>query len=445
MESRYQCKDQRRSGSTAINILRVQAGCILILIAVYFLQAATPLRLHPDTVVLFSIAETAEQGGGYLLHGEPTRFPPGYPMLLEFLMRMHAAHVWMIVALNVIFMVIGLSAAYSIFRSERFSRSSALGVCLLSLLSFVFIKYSAIPLTDTLFFGVSMCAVVLMKRLAAAFSWRMLTGALILLIASLCVRRIGVALIPALPCALGVQSSVRRYIAQLSPRKKATLVLAAASFGGLMVWLVLATSTLSDFSAVLVGHTLIESARGVLAGHTLIESVRGVLPFHLNELGEIAFNLPASALPAKVQTVLPVVGLSVCILAVVGASRRKTIGVVETYLASYAAIILAWPFYDPRFWLPVIPFLIAYTALALERVIKWKNGARIVKCYVMMFVLAGLVTMVSNTALSFSGPRFGDLYTGGYYHSTYCVVWHCSDLDSAKVDVDALHLLRTYK
>jgi len=212
-----------------------------------------------------------------------------------------------------------------------------------------------------------------------------------------------------------------------------------------MVWLVLATSTLSDFSAVLVGHTLIESARGVLAGHTLIESVRGVLPFHLNELGEIAFNLPASALPAKVQTVLPVVGLSVCILAVVGASRRKTIGVVETYLASYAAIILAWPFYDPRFWLPVIPFLIAYTALALERVIKWKNGARIVKCYVMMFVLAGLVTMVSNTALSFSGPRFGDLYTGGYYHSTYCVVWHCSDLDSAKVDVDALHLLRTYK
>jgi hypothetical protein len=45
---------------TAISVLKVQAGCILMLIAVYFLQAATPLRLHPDTITLLSVAETAE-------------------------------------------------------------------------------------------------------------------------------------------------------------------------------------------------------------------------------------------------------------------------------------------------------------------------------------------------------------------------------------------------
>ena len=151
------------------------------------------------------------------------------------------------------------------------------------------------------------------------------------------------------------------------------------------------------------------------------------------------------ALPPKIESLLPFVGLFVCVLAVAGVSGRKTMGVVETYFVSYAAIILVWPFYDPRFWLPVIPFLIAYSALALKRVIKWNSGEPIVASYVMMFVLAGLVTMVCNTVLSLSGSKFGDLYSEGHYHSTYCAVWPCGDLDSAKVDTDALHLLRSYK
>ena len=82
---------------------------------------------------------------------------------------------------------------------------------------------------------------------------------------------------------------------------------------------------------------------------SLIESARDILTFHLNELEGIAVNLPASALPAIIQTILPVIGLFVCVLAAAGISGRKTIGVVETYFPSYAAISLVWPFYDPRF------------------------------------------------------------------------------------------------
>uniref|UniRef100_Q02CJ5 Glycosyltransferase RgtA/B/C/D-like domain-containing protein n=1 Tax=Solibacter usitatus (strain Ellin6076) TaxID=234267 RepID=Q02CJ5_SOLUE len=432
MEWRSQYKDQHRRALTATKVRRVQAGCILVLIALYLVQTATPLRLHPDTVIMFSIAETAEQGGGYLFHGKHTVFPPGYPTLLAFLIRLHMAHVWVIVALNVLFLVIGLLAAYSIFRSEQFSQAFALGVCILSLLSFVFIKYSAIPLTDTMFFGVSLWSVALIKKAAAEFNWRTLAAGVVLLIASVCTRRIGVALIPALLCALSLQFSVRRYLAQISHRKKATMALAAACAGGVMVWIVAATSTLLDFSAALAGHTVIESARGILT-------------FRLNELGEIGVNLPASALPAMIQSVLPVIGLFVCLLAAAGVSGRKTIGVVEAYFLSYAAIILVWPFYDPRFWLPVIPLLIAYSALALKRLVRWKSAGHVVAGYATMFVLAGLVSMVFNTSLSFSGPKFADLYTGGYYHSTYCAVWHCRELGSERVDPDALHLLRTYK
>jgi hypothetical protein len=124
-------------------VVQAQLGVILILVAIYFLQVATPLRLHPDTVVLLSVAETVEEGGGYLYHRQLTVFPPGYPTLLAFLIRVDFAHVWVIVGLNVMFVVIGLLAVCYIFRLERFSKAPLFGVCILSLLSFVFIKYSA--------------------------------------------------------------------------------------------------------------------------------------------------------------------------------------------------------------------------------------------------------------------------------------------------------------
>src|SRR5437899_7339924 len=192
------------------NVERAQLGIVFILASFYFLQAATPLRLHPDAVVLLSVAETVDHGGGYLYHGRTTVFPPGYPSLLALLIRLHLAHVWVIVSLNVLFVLIGLLVCGHLFQRMGFSRSFVLGVCVLSLLSFVFVKYSAIPLTDMLFFCVSMLALASMNKLAASqFSWGRIIVSLALVIAAVCVRRIGVALIPALLHMLVLQSDVR--------------------------------------------------------------------------------------------------------------------------------------------------------------------------------------------------------------------------------------------
>lgn len=413
------------------HVVKAQLGVVVVLVGVYFLQLATPLRLHPDTVALLSVAETAAHGGRYLLHGHPTVFPPGYPALLAFLIKLNLAHVWVIIGINVVFLVVGLSAVYHILRSEGFSEFSALGVCLLSLLSFVFAKYSAIPLTDPLFFGVSMCCLALLKKAAAQFDWRTLLGAVALVIASNFIRRIGIALVPALLYTLILQPGVHRYLTRLSVRTKLTIALIIASLGAAIVWALSVTSTISAFS-------------GVLQGHTLMESVRGILEFRLKELGEIAVNLPASALSLKVQAILPVVGCAVFLLMVAGAVWRK-FGVVEMYFAGYLAVLLVWPFYDPRFWLPVIPLVIAYCGLALTRLAQGKITTRMVECYVMMFALMGILTLFSSTRLSYSGTEFADLYREGRYHSTYCAVWHCSDSDSAVVDPDGLHLLRYYE
>jgi hypothetical protein len=115
------------------------------------------------------------------------------------------------------------------------------------------------------------------------------------------------------------------------------------------------------------------------------------------------------------------------------------------YFISYVAIILVWPFYDPRFWLPVIPFLIVYSGLALRRLTQSKLAIQVLVGYITMFAMLGLFTLAYSTTLSFSGSGFADAYTEGHYHSTYCAVWHCNEADLANVDLDGLHLLRYYK
>ncbi len=413
--------------------MRAQLGVILILVAVYFLQSATPLRLHPDSVVMLSVAETAEHGGGFLFHGQRTVFPPGYPALVSILIKLNLAHVWVLVSINVIFLAIALLALRHILRSDFFSEYSALGVCILSLLSFVFIKYSAFPLTDFLFFGLSMCCLAVMKKPASSsFSLRRAIVSAALVITSICIRRIGIALLPALLYMLIFQSGLRMYVMRLSVRMKATGVLVAASVAVAIAWAIRATSTLSDFHRALNGHTVIDAAIGILA-------------IRLKELGEIAVNLPFDTLPRVVQDIVPFIGFLGFALAFGGlASRRKQFGVTEVYLVSYVAVILVWPFYDPRFWLPVIPLLIAYSGLSLRRFMRREIAAHVCEGYVLMFVVLGLVTLASTTVMSFSGPRF----TYGYplYHPTYCAAWHCKEgFDATKVDPDALHLLQSYK
>ena len=181
------------------DVQKAQIGIIVGLVAVYILQMVTPLRLSVDTVVLLSAADSAARGGGLLYHGHPTQNPPGYPMLIAVLMRLGIAHVWLIVGISVGSILIGLAAARYLLLQEFFGdESSLLTVCIVSLLSFVTIKYTVIPLSDPLFFGVAMCSLAVMCSAVSRFSWRKLAISAVLILLSISIRKIGVTLIPAL-------------------------------------------------------------------------------------------------------------------------------------------------------------------------------------------------------------------------------------------------------
>ena len=414
---------------------KLQIAILLVLLAVYCLQVATPLRLNPetDTTSLLLIAESAASGRGFLIHGHATVFPPGYPALIMLLMKLHLARVWVLIGINVVFLIIGLLAVRRLF-SSMFSHQFVFGVLLLSLLSFVTIKYSALVLTDTVFFGVAMCALVTLQAAETRPTARNLIVSFGLVLAAICIRRIGIALIPALLWVPVSQSQVRSYIGQRISGRTTTAILCSTAI--IIAWVVYHTSTLSDFTKLFGGHTITEAASVIWS-------------FRLTELGEMAINLPHAALPAVAQQfhVLSLIGALALALTLGGvAIRRKQFGSVDAFFISYLAVLLVWPYYDPRFWLPVVPLLIAYCGLTLKPALQNRFARQAVAGYLMVFSIIGFSALTSNTLMSYSDrSTFADVFPVGTYRSAYCAASYCKDDHPSMIEPDVLHLLNAFR
>lgn len=183
--------------------LRFSQGLLLLLAICFVLQAFSPLRLNTDAIVLLSMGDSTAHGGGFLDSGQKTVFPPGYPALLAILLRLGIAHSWVLVGLNLVFLSLGLFAAYSLLIRQFFEdRALVLVICSFFLLSYVVVKHFTIPLTDVPFFCCSMCCLAVMSHTANVDSnwlFGMLAGtAWLLAFAAITVRTIGVALFPPL-------------------------------------------------------------------------------------------------------------------------------------------------------------------------------------------------------------------------------------------------------
>jgi hypothetical protein len=277
-----------------------------------------------------------------------------------------------------------------------------------------------------------MCSLAVMNSVASRVTWRKLLASATLVVISLCIRRIGVVLVPPLLWILFSRSEARLNIARLTARMKVAIILVVTSASIAFAWVIHATSTLRDF-------------KEVFAGRALKPSVLGILHFRLTELGEITVNLPAQALPSVTHHLLPIVGAITSLLVCGGVfSRRKRFNTADIFFIGYVSILLVWPYCDTRFWLPVVPFLIAYAGLSFKCLMQFGFWKPIPEAYAVVFAIMGVLTLVSSTAISLSGSHFGDEYPE--YHATYCAAGYCKAASgSLQIDEDGLHLLRTYK
>jgi hypothetical protein len=382
-------------------------ACALIALwAAYFLQLASPLRLNTDATSFLTLAESWLDGQGFVIDGQPTHFPVGYPLLLVALARSGLACSASIIGLNLVMLASGCAGtAYLLRRSFRFDPAVIALLCMMTLLSWVFVKHATLPLSDVPYFGLSMVCLATLRWSIDQSSSRRLIGlsvATILMTAAISVRTVGIALVPALAVSCLPSDAWTKLPLWLKRDPRRSVVFFATLFVATVAASIAVAQTryFSEMLAEWVGFSELSRMR-------------------LEDWGELVINTSMAKLPRSLQTVFPCAGAIGAILVCCGAARRAKFGIVDVYTVCYTAILLIWPYRDCRFWLPVFPMLAAYAWIAFEAVasVQWVRKAGL--AYVAVFALMGCVGLSYSSRISLSGERFPDLYGGGVYRDSY--------------------------
>jgi hypothetical protein len=142
---------------------------------------------------------------------------------------------------------------------------------------------------------------------------------------------------------------------------------------------------------------------------------------------------------------VPWLGLGLLLLILIGlATKRKATGPTEVFVVCYLGILFVWPYNDARFWLPIIPLLIAYSVLAARSL---RLPKAVIAIYCIAFATLGFGAITYSSRISFAGPTFPDKYGDGLLRPTYCAAFQScrNGYDSDKVDAKVLRLLREYR
>lgn len=414
---------------------------ILVIAAMYCLQVFSPMRLVEDGVVYMSLATSAVDGHGFVYHGSPERYPLGYPALVYLLVKLGLGYSWAFNALNCIFLALGVVASYHALRAWLdMPRDRALLLCCMTMLSFIVVKHVTQLVSDTVFFGASMSCVWALVwaerseqtrtrcyRVAVAFGLGVFATS---------VRLIGIALPPIIFVAVGGVPALKMWWQTLRQRR-GTIVVAAMSALTLAIIAGTVITRTQYFHMAMSNYR----ARGLWVGMTK------AIEFLVEEWGEFAANVPQAKLPAPLRPLIFMAGTLAMAMAAAGMWRRRhTMGVLEVYLLGYLIILLAAPWQDTRYLLPILPLLLGYLTAFAGGFLTHRPIKFLAATYLLYFALLGVAALAYSTRITFAGQSFPDVYGDGTMRPTYRAAYRESTLvGSGQVDPDALDLLLRYE
>jgi hypothetical protein len=402
----------------------------------YLLQLASPLRLNTDSIVFLSLAQSFLEGGGFVFEERMTHFPVGYPLIVATLDRVGIASSPAFICVNLLSVGAGLLALrYLLQHSFRFSSRAALMVLLMTMLSFVFIKHITIPLSDPPYFGLSMLCLLagtlaIDRKGASRYGFFLAEAALA--IAAISIRTVGISLIPSVLYSILPTSFFSKL--RLSEPKANKLV----AWSGLSLF-----ALLSVVSFVIIQSKYFQEAAKAYREASFVR----LLVFKLYDWGELVTNIPVSVLPSVAYPLVLVLGATAFILIQRGFWLcRHTLNIVDIYAFVYLGLLILWPYRDARFWLPILPLLIAYVIKSLENILQFSTARWAARVYVTAFGLLGVLALGYSTWISFSGNDFPDRYGDYATRQTYQTAFGGTRaIDQDKVDCIGVRVLNRYE
>ena len=428
----------------------IWVGLVLVAVA-YLVQLPTPLRVNTDGNVYLELAASFNDGHGFIWHKHKSHFPAGYPIVVAALERLGLASSAGLVAWNYLMIAIAFVSGMSLLqRWLNLSRSTAVLVLLMYLLSWATIRYALIPGSEMTYIALSfLCLQCLMTAETSQGNsrWIWWILAVILMPISMSVRLVGVVLPPAVLWALIVMCWRRRSAPQI------TLADWARRYRGMLILLgILCAITVAVLAWAVTRTSYFREDVSLMLKHGVRQELIFTFKQRFLELGSMLSNIPSKNVLLSLHRPLRYAGVPCLAMVFLILLRRiRSLTSVDVYLIAYVCLLMVWPYdADVRFWLPVQVLLFGLIARELiDLTARLPDIARSIaiasNVWIGIFVILGAASFAWNTRLTYSGARFSEHWDVSYFRDTYRAASRNGlPVDPKSVNPDLLPILKRF-
>jgi hypothetical protein len=370
---------------------------VYVLVVIYIINCFTPLRLHVDTLRYFAILDCLQLGCPPESVAAKDYLPYGYTALLVGLSTLGILKSFTIVLINCVFLFASLYILVKIFRIDQYVWLFLVFV----LLNWTTIKFVLHPLSEMQYLFFSVCSLYFFNEF----------------------------------------THTKKFILWEYRLQLITLIKKSR---WVIVSSLLAVILVASFSKQLgLLHYVDVLAKQFSEG----VGYKDILRWHFIELSEISMNLPFTKvvdfMPTTIRIIFLVVGIATLLImtSFIFLEKKKTPMVIISYLIFYSVLMFNWPFYDPRFWVPILPFctaILVKTSFTFPRYLKatmYTTG--------LVYAILGLSSVVYYSYTSFNKKVFATTQASGSYKNEYETFFYGKpqSLNNTPVDTVVVKLL----
>jgi len=380
------------------------SGLVILLCGIYFLDFFTPLRLTHDTIRYFRTEEWMEKGFPSGDNAAKDFLPYGYSSLLWLLSRLHWLHPFMLAFINAMYLFGALWFVTNIF-------SGAIGfhqLAFFMMLSWLALKFVITPLSEMQFIFFSAGALYFYHIYRLYYCVRYILFGLIFFIAAILTRTVGIVILLAVVFNLLLES--RKQI-NVQIRKNWKWVIGVIAGFTILIY----------FPEELRIIDYLKYFFKLIKHYGIGVFIRGI-PLHIRDWSELFINTPSSKikfLPQSVRDgifILAGIFFFSILFYFIFNKKIKTPSIVKYYLLVYIIVILNWPFFDSRFWLPILPFVLA---ILLQEI----GSTVISKMFVIIsratYIGMGIFALAYYTYTSFNREALARKQDAGLWRNEY--------------------------
>jgi len=409
--------------------MRFLKWTLFIMAGIYAAGCFTPLRLYYDTIRYFNIKDCIEYGCSPDSAAAKDFLPYGYPILLAGLSRLGILQSFTIVLINCLYAFMGLYLLKKIFREHI----SSVLFAVLVLFNWTWITIVTCPLSEMQYFFLSSASLYCFLTYTRKKSYASLLLSFLCCILAILTRTAGVTLAAALIIGLLWH---RKDLIRRIPRRYVLLFITVLALGAISLFFV-RRLRVGDYSSYFYTYFKKDT------GHFILSN----LDNHLTETGELFLNVPLTTVASKwhipsIRILYMAAGLVFfCIFIHRLVTQKDRLPFyIKIYLLLYSLMIFNWPYYDPRFWVPIFPLMVI--ALMPPPVTRW---APLFKNFFIAYFAIGTITAALWLYTCFNKQRFARSQAGGIYRREYETHFFGKpQTDSAHYNQDAIDILRRY-